>query len=395
MEAIKSKRRLIGLGSLLVLGLTTLGIVLWFIVGAERGLATTSNPCTVDDHHYDVNGESRMGGVVRMRHYSEVSPSAIRVVFTDPADGVIEERIRTGSGDRSERASELPAPFGTQAIEYRRYRNDESWSSWRTVVSQQEGVISTGGSPFCSHNRNDFTSLTNEGTEIINNVSTTKYTAIIEADNDPNEVGLGDVTMSLWVDSDGRLRQRTIGVPATQQENKYTFENHGQINSISIPNTSAESATATVPAVTTPVTSTSTPVSTIPGSTPEDQEEGGGGSNNPTETPTREPATPMPITLATPDTPSIRTSVERGGTIRADLDWNDVTGATRYQIQMREGQKGRWSNLSAFAGTGLTSSINGSSATIRGITNNNNAFFRVRASKGTVKSSWSQAVRMP
>ena len=58
---------------------------------------------------------------------------------------------------------------------------------------------------FCGEMQSQLTGLNNVGSETINGISTTKYSATIEADGDPSIDGPHDLRSEFWVDAQGRL----------------------------------------------------------------------------------------------------------------------------------------------------------------------------------------------
>lgn len=95
-----------------------------------------------------------------------------------------------------------------------------------------------------------------------------------------------------------------------------------------------------------------------------------------------------PVTIAvvvpapgTPNRPSVT-----AGNARVSLDWSNVANATGYEVQQWDSVARVWRALPS---GGATVSFNGSSATVRGLTNGVSYYHRVRATNSAHQSGWS------
>ena len=342
-----------------ILAVATAGVLCWVFLFSGTSRATGSDPCTAHENHYDVRTVVRIDGETIATGFSEVSPNGLKLQISEVPGGVVAERIQIADRVlRNEGRAVVGASFEALRASgtiYERRREDGAWSAWTSERVAETPTVSGVGEGICGHDLSDFPSLTRGGTETIDGVSTTKYSTSVSREGDPDVTQL---KVEIWVDDDGQLRRRTISYPPARQENEYTFVNQGQTNNVSAPTTATPAPAPTATETPTPTltpTSTSQPAATR------------------TATPTPAPAaTPTPASLAAPDAPRVvRSFPERGGSLRVQLDWNDVAGASRYRLQVREGTA-RW----------RTHRFDRSEATLFNLSGRADLHFRVRASGG-------------
>ena len=310
--------------------------------------------------------------------------------------------------------------------------NDErAWAPWNSEREVLDRIEPDGG--FCGYSLGVLTNLRRTRSQIIDGVSTTKYEATIEIDRDESTVGPADMKLEWWVDGEGQLRRRintqilngykvaqyfkrvrrsqphlhTRGASGRpyQPQGYLDTHTHTHIDTNAptptptptpgvtrtptptpsptrtptpaptlIPSPTPTATATPRPTATPGPTTTPTPAPPIPTSEPPSP------TATATPTPTPEPApTATPASLAAPNAPTVvRSFPERGGSLRVELDWNDVTGASRYQLQVREGF-GNW----------RSHRFSRSEATLRNPSGQAALYFRVRASGGGRTSGWS------
>ena len=351
-----------------ILAVAAAGVLCWVFLFSGTSKATSNNPCTTQENHYDVRTVVRFDGETAMTGFAEVSPNGFKLQISEVPGGVVAERIQIPDrvlrdGERAAVGASFEALRASGTM-YERRREDGAWSAWTSKRVAEVSTVSGVGEGICGHDLSDFPSLTREGTETIDGVSTTKYSTSVAREG---EADVTQLKVEVWVDDDGQLRRRTISYPPARQENEYTFVNQGQTNNVSAP-TPAPAPTATeTPTPTLTPTSTSQPAATR------------------TATPTPAPAaTPTPASLAAPDAPRVvRSFPERGGSLRVQLDWNDVAGASRYRLQVREGTA-CW----------RTHRFDRSEATLFNLSGRADLHFRVRASGGGRTSRWSSTTTL-
>ncbi len=288
---------------LVPLGLLALTLGIWWLLSGinQEVQAVSSNACTADEAYYIAKGEASAGERVTVRTHTEVSPSALRVVFSDPNGNVKVEKIRIGDATEEQRSalrsSEsssidpalIPANFTRHAASgtiYHRQLDGGTWTGWVSEREELDKPLDVLG--FCGSPMSELTGLQRIGSESVDGVSTTKYTATVEFDDDTAEVGPLDLRLDWWVDSDGRLKRKTITHLAYNSKVVTTFSDFGQVKTINAPVT-------------------------------------------PTPAPTAATATPVPAT-ATPRPPPSGLAASASGTDSIVLSWTALPGASRYGV---------------------------------------------------------------
>ena len=174
------------------------------------------------------------------------------------ADGVSTSDTRSNTNPAL-----LPANFtrhAPNATVYDRQLIDGRWTDWTN--SREEAGELTDGPGFCGSPTNELSGLRRVGTESVDGVITTKYTAKVEYDGDPTSTGPLDLRLDWWVDSSGRLKRRSQTHLAYNTQVVTTYSAFGRVNDISIPGTQA-TPTPLATATQTPTATTANPCTRV------------------------------------------------------------------------------------------------------------------------------------
>ena len=170
----KSTRRTFLLPAYALLLLAICALVWWFLGAPGTSPAIGSNPCRVDDDHYDVNVLIKFGGEVEIRQFIEVNPTASKTTFSGDTGGPVAERIWMGDqfpATRSD-ARRPPTVLNNVGTQYDRHKEDGTWTDW-------ESQRKNGRSPnpnvtsLCGYDLSGFNDLLRDGRERIYGTNTT------------------------------------------------------------------------------------------------------------------------------------------------------------------------------------------------------------------------------
>lgn len=210
------------------------------------------NACDAGEPSYfDIRGIVTIDGQVEQRHFTEVSPSAIKVTFSDGSEVDYGQRIWIGDsiGSRA-----VLTRFNENGTVYRRTKQGGSWGNWESRRDTEEwpGGDSSSGS-FCQWNREELTNLRRlSGSVSVGGVSTEHYAASREYGDDPSQPSQADLKLEWWVDGDGQLIKSVREQPGAKLKITLYYENIGEVNAIVAP----------MGTPTPPTTATPTPVAT-------------------------------------------------------------------------------------------------------------------------------------
>ena len=268
--------------SIIVVGVLALALGLWWFLSGPRELpqAISTNACTADEAYYIVMAVASAGEEVTVRTRAEVSPSALRFIFSDPNGNVKMEKIRIGDatqqqqsalasaepGSKSDEKSNvdpalIPANFTRHATNptiYCRLMEGGTWTEWVNEREEPDYLVDGPGS--CGSPMGQLTGLTRLRTEVVDGVPTTKYTAMLEFNGDTTETGPLDHRADWWVESLGRLKRKSLTHLAYNSKEVVIYSDYGWVNDITIPGTSSTptpepAASATSPSPTSRTTS--------------------------------------------------------------------------------------------------------------------------------------------
>ena len=371
-----------------------------------------------------IEEESGRGRRTRFYHIAQDGSEELtlehRVIFYTATPPPTEPSSqRSAGGDASARAVKLVEKEWLYYDFFTGSPGDPSaWNQAHYVHTDSE--LDAMGSPiddkFCGIPIERLNGVRRIGPATVNGISVIHYSGNVENDGDPTAIGEDDEHWDFWVDLDGRPVRYKVRNQLHGYAKQATYSNWDEPNAIVAPvtpdfpgssNTEAPVGTSPPsPSVTRTPTPTPTPTpsptpagtrtptpapTVIPAPTPTPSpyptpEPTATATQAPTPAatappaPTPEPApTATPASLAAPNAPTVvRSFPERGGSLRVELDWNDVTGASRYQLQVREGF-GNW----------RSHRFSRSEATLRNLSGQAALYFRVRASGGGRTSGWS------
>ena len=223
-------------GTLILLCVSILGVVVWWLAFEGLSAQTIMDPCAdaeaVESSDFTVNWYNPEGELAA-RHVGHSSTAGMRIKNYDPKaasastgarsaesesePGLMSETIRLYGPGGSDQATRSGTSASSTSTEYSRtYQGGGQWAEWEV----SERIADTGGATpatrfFCGRNLDRFSEFTYDGEVMLDGVSTKKYTGLYPfADGSYR-------TWEFWVDGNGRNVKNT-----STTDNGYVLETY-------------------------------------------------------------------------------------------------------------------------------------------------------------------------